>query len=264
MKRLLLALLIVATWVPAPARADGAEAKMGAQIDAWLVRQGRIVAPSSPLYATLDPITAPLKAVAGPRYDEPFTFAIGRDTYPNVASVPGGRVYVSEKAFEFLTYREELAGALCHAVAHTVRHDYANLARKNANGQLAGVAVWAAMLSGNPWAMFAPLAGKTAPLTNMSNAAIAVAGVATLAAADKAERGADALGAELCADAGLNPWGLVWLLQNYRKSQTGGRMEMLTGSPAERVRALEAHFASDPARFGRFDPDRAHGTPLRP
>ena len=78
-----------------------------------------------------------------------------------------------------------------------------------------------------------------------------------------AEQSADTMGADLCAQAGFNPWGLVWLFQNYQKSKVGGRMEMLPSDPAARIKNLEAHFAADPAKFGGFDPDRAHGTPLR-
>ena len=122
-------LLTFAAVVPAAARADQAEARMGSQIYNWLAKNGKIVE-RSPLYDILNPIANPLKAVADPRYDAPFLFTIGRDALPNVAAVPGGRVYVSDRAFDFIKYREELAGALCHAVAHTVRRDYATLVRR--------------------------------------------------------------------------------------------------------------------------------------
>jgi predicted Zn-dependent protease len=253
-------LCLFAALVPVPVRSDQAEARMGSQIYNWLAKNGKIVE-HSPLYDILNPIANPLKAAADPRYDAPFIFTIGRDPLPNVASVPGGRVYVSDKAFEYIKYREELAGALCHAVAHTVRHDYATLVRKNMNAGLGSVAVWAAVLSGNPFGIFLDPA-KT--VTNASVAGSVLTTVAGIAAIQAAERGADVEGADLCAQAGLNPWGLVWLLQNYSKSKAGGKMEMLTDTPNDRVRNLEAHFANAPDRFAKFDHDRAHATPLRP
>ena len=247
--------------VPVPARANQQEAKLGDQVYKWLAGHGKIVE-RSPLYDLLNPIAMPLKAVADPRYDAPFTFTLGRDPYPNVASVPGGRIYVSEKAFDVIRYREELAGALCHAVAHTVRHDYANLVRKNFNAQLSGLALTSLLISGSP-----PLGvfiGDMSKLNGQFATGGALTTAASIAAAAKAESGADVMGADLCAEAGLNPWGLVWLLENYRKSTMAGRMEMLSDAPGDRIRNLEAHFASAPERFAGFDRDRAHGTPLRP
>jgi predicted Zn-dependent protease len=250
------------------ARADQQEAKAGAQIYDWL-RSKNIIIDQSPLYDTLNAIANPIKTVADPLYDAPFTFTIGRDRVANVASVPGGRVYVSDKAFEFLKYREELAGALCHAVSHTVRHDYASILRKNINAYAAGSVLGGALLAGawynNPFAFALRLAsGNMSDASGAGAAASTLYTAATLNAIATAERAADIQGADLCAQAGINPWGMVWLLQNYGKSQTGGKMEMLSDFPADRVRNLKAHFESAPDRFAKFDPDRARGTPLRP
>lgn len=259
--RVVASIIVLAVSVPVPARADQQEAKMGDQVYKWLAGHGKIVT-QSPLYDLLSPIATPLKTVADPRYDAPFIFTLGRDPYPNVASVPGGRVYVSEKTFDVIRYREELAGALCHAVAHTVRHDYAGLVRKNVNAQLSGIALISLLMSGSPpLGMFI---GDFSKLYGQLGAGGALTTAASLAAAASAESGADLMGADLCAQAGLNPWGLVWLLQNYRKSAMAGRMEMLSDAPGDRIRNLEAHFASAPERFAGFERDRANGTPLRP
>jgi predicted Zn-dependent protease len=272
----LFALMVAAS---VPAVADIQEAFLGNQIYQYLYGSGIIIS-KSPLYNDiLNPITEPLKAVAGPRYDAPFIFTIGHDPYPNVASVPGGRVYVSDTTFDVIQYREELAGALCHAVAHTVRHDFASVARKAFNSQFTagalifgiGVGSVVSSMLNNPFSLFDPNTiqglinagpGIAAATSTVAGAAVA-ASISPLTAAEEVEREADVTGADLCAQAGLNPWGLVWLLQNYQKSKMAGRMEMLSDAPEGRVRNLEAYFASAPDRFGKFDPDRAHGTPMR-
>ena len=283
MLRVVASLLVFALVAPVPVRADPQEAKIGASIYKWLKNNGKIVE-QSPLYDILNPIADPIKVVADPLYDAPFVFTIGRDPYANVASTPGGQVYLSEKAFDVIKYREELASALCHAVAHTVNHDYVRLARKNANAQLGSLALWLAILTGGVASAWSSPTGMinsvvaAAGATSASAAANAIAPgyttgavaagaittVSAISAAEQAERAADVSGADLCAKAGFNPWGLVWLLENYKKSSFGGRMEMLTNAPGERIRNLVAHFASNPELFGKFDSERAHATPLRP
>ena len=286
--RIGVSVMVLALLVSVPVRADQQEAKVGAQVYKWLKNNGKIVE-QSPLYDILNPIADPIKAVADPLYDAPFVFTLGRDPYPNVASVPGGRVYLSEKTFDFLKYREELGGALCHAVAHTVNHDYVRLVRKNANAQLGSLALWFLIMAGGMTSAFSNPVGLTKAVaagtlkaaggnpsgaTDVVNAmmpgmpgANAAAGalttVSAISAAEQAERDADVTGADLCAKAGINPWGIVWLLENYRRSPLAGRMEMLTDNPGERVRNLVAHFASNSDLFGKFDSDRAHATPLR-
>lgn len=277
--RVVASLFVLMVIVSVPAVADVQEAYLGKQIYDWLYSTGIIVS-KSPLYNDiLNPITEPLKAVAGPRYDAPFIFTIGRDPYPNVASVPGGRVYVSDKTFEVIRYREELAGALCHAVAHTVRHDFASVARKAFNTQLAAGALMlgasASYYGGilnNPLRLLDPntingLVNATKPgnvaAANAVAGAIRAGSVSPMTAAESVESEADVTGADLCAKAGLNPWGLVWLLENYQKSKMAGRMEMLSDAPGDRIRILKAYFASAPERFAKFDRDRAHGTPMQ-
>ena len=269
--RLVAALFILALIAGLPVRADQEEQKVGDKIQRWLVNNGKIVN-DSPLYDIANPIFNPIKSVADPMYDSPFAFILGRDPYPNIASTPGGRVYASEKTFDFIKYREEFAGALCHSVAHTVNHDYMKLVRKNANAQLGSLALWLIIMSGNMTAAYSSPAGwakaissgNLAPgIPGATAAAGALSTVASLSAAEQDEAGADTLRADICAKAGINPYGLVWLLQNYKRSGLNGRMEMLTDNPAARVANLEHHFASNPELFGKFDSDRAHATPLR-
>ena len=78
------------------------------------------------------------------------------------------------------------------------------------------------------------------------------------------ESAADRKGAQTCADAGSNPWGMVWLFQAFEKNDTGGRFEMLSDHPTDshRIEDLEAEFRADPATFGRFPSSVASATPL--
>jgi predicted Zn-dependent protease len=78
------------------------------------------------------------------------------------------------------------------------------------------------------------------------------------------ETSADHTGAQLCAEAGSNPWGLVWLFDQFEKAETGGRMEMLSDHPTDqhRIDDLKREFAANPAMFGRYPSNIAYATPL--
>ena len=67
-----------------------------------------------------------------------------------------------------------------------------------------------------------------------------------------------------CAQAGSNPWGMVWLFQNFEKASSGGSMEVLSDHPTDdhRIATLKNEFAQNPALFGRFSSDIATATPL--
>lgn len=78
------------------------------------------------------------------------------------------------------------------------------------------------------------------------------------------ESAADHKGAQTCAEAGSNPWGMIWLFQNFEKADTGGSMEFLSDHPnnEHRIVALKKYFASAPNTFGRFSSNIALATPL--
>jgi predicted Zn-dependent protease len=80
----------------------------------------------------------------------------------------------------------------------------------------------------------------------------------------EAESRADLTGADLCAAAGSNPWGLVWLFQEFKDSRSMEIPQLLSDHPNDRNRidALERHFHSDPRVFGRFDSNARSATPL--
>jgi len=78
------------------------------------------------------------------------------------------------------------------------------------------------------------------------------------------EAAADRKGAITCAQAGFNPWGMVWLFENYEKADTGGSLEVLSDHPNDRhrIRNLKREFAADPQLFGAFSPDIRSATAL--
>ncbi len=75
------------------------------------------------------------------------------------------------------------------------------------------------------------------------------------------ESAADLTGADICAATGDNPWGLVWLFQDFDKADIAQVPQLLSDHPdnPHRVEALKEHFRERPAVFGSFpsDPTRA-------
>jgi len=258
MKRLMGLALGLSIALPAlPAAADDAlhqqEAQIGEQVYQQLSNKGEIVprASAGPAYAVLDPIAARIKSVADPQYDFPFQFILVHEAQPNAFAVPGGRVYVTDSLMKFVQNKEELAGVLCHETSHDIHHD---VIHNNAKDQTLGTAI-----------------GVIGALTGLTNSGVGQLGanLAYTLQSDhfsrQVESAADHKGAETCAQAGINPWGMVWLFQNFEKADTGGHLEALSDHPSDvhRIDALQAYFSSDRSLFGRYSPDIASATPLR-
>lgn len=228
------------------AGADEAEQKIGASVYHDLETRGQIIR-TSPLYAPLEAVALPIARVANPQYDAPFHFVLVHASQPNAFSVPGGNVYVADSLLHFVRTKEELAGVLCHETAHTIHHDVTTLMRKNQQLQI-GSAVLSLLLG-----------GKGSGIIDVA------AGLQSISFSRDVERAADLTGAEICARAHINPWGLVWLLQHFEKADTGGQMEMLSDHPTNqhRISDLETLFAGNPQLYGGFSRDPTSGTPLR-
>jgi predicted Zn-dependent protease len=79
------------------------------------------------------------------------------------------------------------------------------------------------------------------------------------------EANADHTGAFICAQAGSNPWGMVWLFKRFQTKPSGVALEMLSDHPRDdhRVTDLENLLRSDSATFGRFSSNPATATALR-
>lgn len=260
MKRLL-ALALTATLAfagaiaPAGAQSsdDRTELQIGQQEYQALQQKGEIIS-SSPYYAVLNPIAQQIKRVADPQYFHPFQFILVHETQPNAFAVPGGNVYVTDSLMRFVKNREELAGVLCHETSHDIHHDVLHLYQKQQKTATAYT-----------------IADILANLATGGHSARTVDTVASLGFSlqsanfsREVESAADSKGAVTCAQAGSNPWGMVWLFEQFEKADTGGTMEMLSDHPTDqhRIDDLKREFAGDPSLFGRFSSSIANATPL--
>jgi predicted Zn-dependent protease len=232
---------------------DQVEMQIGQQEYQALQQKGEIIQ-NSPYYSVLNPIAQEIKRVADPQYFHPFQFILVHETQPNAFAVPGGNVYVTDSLMKFVQNREELAGVLCHETSHDIHHDVLHLYQKAQKANMAyGIGdVLANILTGG----------------RASRTIDTVAGIGfslqTATYSRDVESAADKKGAETCAQAGSNPWGMVWLFQQFEKADTGGHMEMLSDHPTDqhRIDDLQRLFASNPALYGRYVSNIAYATPL--
>jgi predicted Zn-dependent protease len=249
------ALTAVAGIAPASAQSDAQiEMQIGQQEYQALQQKGEIIQ-SSPYYAILNPIAQQIKRVADPQYSvHPFNFILVHESQPNAFAVPGGNVYVTDALMRFAQNREELAGVLCHETSHTIHHDVLNLYKKQ---QHVGTTYTVIDILAN-----IATGGRAA--NAIGNTANILFTLQTQGFSRDVESAADHKGAETCAEAGSNPWGLVWLFQQFEKSDTGGQMEMLSDHPTDqhRIEDLKREFAADPSLFGRWSSNIATATPL--
>ncbi len=225
------------------------EAQVGAQEYQKLQQQG-VILRRSPDYAILDPIAARIARVADPQYDFPFHFYLVHMSQPNAFAVPGGNVYVTDSMMHFVQNKEELAGVLCHETSHDIHHDVYNLAMKNQ--QLDVLASLADLLLGG---------GRN----QVANVVLGLgANLESLHFSRQVEQNADHKGALTCAQAGLNPWGMVWLFKRFENANMPNPPEFLSNHPddAHRISALETLFRDAPSVFGRFNANMSSATPL--
>ena len=68
---------------------------------------------------------------------------------------------------------------------------------------------------------------------------------------------ADLTGSDICAQAGYNPWGLVWLFQDFKDANPNELPQLLSDHPGNqnRVDTLKRHFRKNPSVFRKFNPD---------
>jgi predicted Zn-dependent protease len=241
----------------APAAAQSSdeqvEMQIGQQEYQALQQKGEIIS-SSPYYAVLNPIAQQIKRVADPQYFHPFQFILVHESAPNAFAVPGGNVYVTDALMKFVQNREELAGVLCHETSHDIHHDVLHLYQK---AQRTGTTVTVLDILAN-----VATGGRAArTIDTLANIGFTLQ---TQNYSRDVETAADKKGAMTCAEAGSNPWGLVWLFQQFEKADTGGQMEMLSDHPTDqhRIDDLKRLFASDPQLFSRYPSSTAYATPL--
>jgi predicted Zn-dependent protease len=260
MKRLLAIALMVgialaggAGTAAAQSNDNQVEMQIGQQEYQTLQQKGEIIS-SSPYYAILNPIAQQIKRVADPQYFHPFTFILVHENQPNAFAVPGGNVYVTDSLMKFVENREELAGVLCHETSHNIHHDVLHLYQKN---QRVGTTYTIADILANV------LTGGRASRT-IDTVAGGLFQVQTLRYSREVESAADFKGAQTCAQAGSNPWGMVWLFKRFETLNTSAMPNFLSDHPTDeaRIAGLQQEFSSDPATFGRFSSSIASATPL--
>ena len=223
------------------------ELQVGQELFNELKAKGEIIA-SSPLYDSLVPIAAAVTRTAQPRYNHPFKFYLVHEPEPNAFATPGGKVYVTDSLLYFVKNTEQLAGTICHEVSHTIHHDGMTLIEKER--RIARREVGAAILLG--------------PSTAHVLAIALIGKLRSLGYSREAESAADLTGADVCAASGYNPWGLVWLFQDFDKADIAQVPQLLSDHPdnAHRVEALERHFRESPTVFGSFAADARRATPF--
>jgi beta-barrel assembly-enhancing protease len=77
----------------------------------------------------------------------------------------------------------------------------------------------------------------------------------TLAYSRDEESQADVTGSDICAAIGYNPWGLVWLFEEFQDADPKQIPQLLSDHPANgtRIKTLEQHFRDYPSVFSKFD-----------
>jgi beta-barrel assembly-enhancing protease len=223
------------------------EVQMGQEVFNELKAKGVLIE-SSPLYDQLKPISDAIVRAAQPRYNHPFHFYLVHDAQPNAFATPGGNVYVVDSLLYFVKNKEQLAGTLCHEVSHTIHHDTVDLMEKRQ--RLQEREVGAALLLGPSRAHLL---------------AIALIGhLHSLGYSRDVESRADITGSDICALTPYNPWGLVWLLQNFQSNNPDEVPQLLSDHPDDqnRIAALESHFRRNPQVFAKYNPDPKSATPI--
>ena len=220
------------------------EVQMGQEIFNELKAKGEIIE-SSPLYDQLKPIADAITRSAQPRYNHPFKFYLVHEAQPNAFATPGGNVYVVDSLLYFVKNTDQLAGTLCHEVSHTIHHDTMTLMEKQEG--LERREVGAAILLG--------------PTRAHLLAILLLGKLHSQSYSRDVESRADITGSDVCAATGYNPWGLVWLFQDFKDAQTEQVPQLLSDHPNDqnRVDALEQHFRMNPSIFGKFNPDPKSG-----
>jgi beta-barrel assembly-enhancing protease len=246
-----IAVLCLAAVAGAPTATEGQsqddEQRIGQEVFNELKAKGEIIE-SSPLYDQLKPIADAITRVAQPQYNHPFKFYLVHETQPNAFATPGGNIYVVDSLLYFVKNTEQLAGTLCHEVSHTIHRDTVALMEKQQ--KIKEREIGAAVVLG--------------PTRAHLLAILLLGRLHSLGYSRDAESKADLTGSDICASAGYNPWGLVWLFQDFKNAQPNTLPQLLSDHPNDqnRVNALERHFKANPKVFAGFSSDPKSAKPF--
>jgi beta-barrel assembly-enhancing protease len=226
-------------------RAVDQETELGDAAFKELADAGEIIG-MSPLYDSLRPLSEAISRVAQPLYSHPFKFFLVHEAHPNAFATPGGNVYVVDSLLYFVKNTEQLAGTLCHEVSHTIHRDTMHGIEEEERIKMREIG--AAILLG--------------PTVAQALAIAMIGDLRSLAYSRDVESAADVTGSDICAAAGYNPWGLVWLFKEFQDADPKQIPQLLSDHPANstRIRVLEKHFRDNASVFSKFDPDPRSAT----
>ncbi len=232
---------------PRPEPVTDQETELGQAAFNELRNKGEIIE-FSPLYESLKPVTETISRVAQPRYPHPFKFILVHEPKPNAFATPGGNVYVVDSFLYFVKNTEELAGTLCHEVSHTIHRDAMNRLKEQQRIQMREIGALILLPAGLAELIAVSMIGD----------------LNSLAYSRDIESSADVTGSDICAAAGYNPWGLVWLFQDFQNADPKQIPQLLSDHPANttRIQTLEQHFRDNADVFAKFNPDPKSATPF--
>ena len=232
---------------PRPEPVTDQETELGQAAFNELRNKGEIIE-FSPLYESLKSVTETISRVAQPRYPHPFKFILVHEPKPNAFATPGGNVYVVDSFLYFVKNTEELAGTLCHEVSHTIHRDAMNRLKEQQRIQMREIGALILLPAGLAELIAVSMIGD----------------LNSLAYSRDIESSADVTGSDICAAAGYNPWGLVWLFQDFQNADPKQIPQLLSDHPANttRIQTLERHFRDNPDVFAKFNPDPKSATPF--
>jgi beta-barrel assembly-enhancing protease len=132
-----------------------------------------------------------------------------------------------------------LAGTLCHEVSHTIHLDAVR--RLKETQKIEGLEIGAALLLG-------PSIAKVLAIKMIGD-------LNTLAYSRDEESQADVTGSDICAATSYNPWGLVWLFEEFQNADPKQIPQLLSDHPANgtRIKTLQEHFRNNSSVFSKFD-----------
>ena len=225
------------------------EVQMGQEVFNELKAKGEIIE-SSPLYDQLKPIADAITRAAQPRYNHPFKFYLVHETQPNAFRDSGRECLCRGFA---LIFRKEPGAARRNAVPrglthHPSRHRMSLMEKQPEDRRSVRLRLRCLLAPLVPTCWRLPSLGK----------------LHSLGYSRDVESRADITGSDICAQTGYNPWGLVWLFQDFQNANPNQLPQLLSDHPDDqnRVNALEQHFRKNPSVFKKFNPDPKSATPI--
>lgn len=219
--------------------------------EAYRIQQPHIVTTGREA-AALARVAGPIGRVASRLYGAPFHYYLIDEEDPDAFSYYGPRVYVSRGMVRMADFSEELAGVLCHESSHVLHHDGLHSAQEMAadNASLNAFLHRAMHMTHNHFARVLTAmggAGKTMEELHYSRAQ---------------EENADLSGADLCSEAGSNPWGIAWMLAKFARVAPSHRLAWFSDHPSTRARIARLRKKLRGASFAHWPATEAVGTDL--